>query len=87
MKTSPDRKKEIEIDGILVVVRWSKKNQVKTTAVYLAGEKEFIIDSKNKAGKKLREFLGKRIKIVGKISSEKVTPKVIIVTSYEILDW
>lgn len=78
---------EIEVDGILVPISWSGKNQVGELALYTAGEKEFYIDSGNPKGRELKKLSGKRISLIGELSDEKANPKKLLVKTYEVLDW
>lgn len=87
MKKSVQSTKDFEIDGILVPNSWSARNRVLTIAIHSAGEQEYLIDSKNKAGQELKNFLGKRVKIKGELLQARSDPKRIIVNAYEVFSW
>lgn len=87
MKNALQSTKNFEIDGILVPNSWSARNRVLTIAIHSAGEQEYLIDSKNKAGKELKKFLGKRVKIKGELWQAHSDSKRIVVNAYEVFNW
>ena len=82
-----DMTKGFEVEGILVPISWSGKNQVKETAMYSAGEKEYLIDSGNKKGQELNKLYGNRLKIRGTLTEKETVPHKLLVESYEVLDF
>lgn len=87
MKNTPGRIEEVEIDGILVPSSWSEGNRVMTIAIHTAGELEYQIDFRNKTGKELKNYLGKRVIIKGHLQGTSILPKGIVVQTYKIIDW
>ena len=84
---SADPENKIVVDGILAPYSWSRGYSINRIALHSAGEKEFLIDLRNKKGRELKASLGNRALITGRFSGKKSSPKSIIVESYRIIDW
>ena len=87
MKQTPGCSNQIEIDGILVPYAWSPDNKVESVCLHSTGELEFLIGSETKIEKELLVMLGRRVLIKGRLSRERKCPRLLLVDTYQMIDW
>ena len=57
-----------DMEGIIIPVHWDEEGNPVAIALATSQEEEFLINIKNKKGKKLLEFVRKKVRIQGAIT-------------------
>ena len=74
-----------DVEGIIIPVHWDKDGNPITLAIATPQEEEFLINMKNEKGKKLFEFLQKKVKIAGSITTLANNQKMVTIRKYKII--
>jgi hypothetical protein len=70
------------IEGIIIPVRWDNNGNAIAVALATSQEKEFLINMKNAKGKKILEFLQKKVRIHGPVTTLDNNQKMITIRKY-----
>lgn len=74
--------KNSDIEGIVIPVRWDANGHPTALALATSQEEEFLINMRNKMGKKLLAFLQKKVRIYGEVSISNNEQKMITIREY-----
>ncbi len=80
------KNKAVTVTGIIVPVEWNENGNPVVIAISSHDEQEFIIDNRNKKGKKLEKSLRQNVKVIGKLGKSIKNRKVITVVDYFLMD-
>jgi hypothetical protein len=86
-KVSISRERISNIEGIIIPVRWDEEGNSIAVALATSQEKEFLINMENAMGKKLLEFLQKKVKICGSLTTLDNNQKMITIQTYLPIDY
>jgi hypothetical protein len=71
-----------DMEGIVIPVRWDEDGNPTAIALATQGEQEFLINMRDKMGKKLLAFLQKKVRIFGAVTLCKNNQKMITIRKY-----
>ena len=74
-----------DIEGIIIPVRWDEEGNPITVALATSQEEEFPINMKNAKGKKLLEFLQKKVRIAGSITRLANNQKMVNIQKFQLI--
>jgi hypothetical protein len=74
-----------DIEGIIIPVRWDNDGNPITVALATSQEEEFPINMEKKKGKKLLEFLQKKVKITGSMTTQANNQKMVTIQKYQLI--
>lgn len=80
-RTRPEEKRS-DLEGIIIPVRWDENGHPTAVALATSQEEEFFIDMKNKMGKKLLDFLQKKVRVNGAVTTFNNDQKMITIKEY-----
>lgn len=71
-----------DIEGIIIPVRWDEDGNSIGVAMATSQEEEFLINMENAMGKKLLEFLQKKVRVHGSVIALDNNLKMITIRKY-----
>jgi hypothetical protein len=74
-----------DIEGIIIPVRWDEDGNSIGVALATSQEEEFLINMESAMGKKLLEFLQKKVRICGSFTTLDNNQKMITIRKYLLL--
>lgn len=83
MKTPLTPKETITATGVIIPVDWDEKGNPRAFAISTYEEIEYLIDGRNKAGRKLMEMNQQKIQVTGRLGGMVRNRRLLTVTRYE----
>lgn len=84
-KDSRSGQKINHIEGIIIPVRWDKDGNPITVALATSQEEEYPINMKNEKGKNLLQFLQKKVRIAGLITTLANNQKMVTIRKCQLI--
>ena len=81
-KDSISKDRISDIEGIIIPVRWDEDGNSIAVALATSKEEEILINMKKAKGKKLLEFLQKKVRIHGSVTTLDNNQKMITIRKY-----
>ena len=81
-KDSPSGERISDIEGIIIPVRWDDNGNPIAVALSTSQEEEFLINMKSAKGKKLLEYLQKKVRIAGSVTILDNNQKMLAIKKY-----
>jgi hypothetical protein len=82
-KISISREQICDIEGIIIPVHWDEEGNSIAIALATLQEEEFLINMNTAKGKELLEFLQKKVKIHGSVTTLDNNQKMITIQTYQ----
>lgn len=81
-KDSKPKEQTCVMEGIIIPIRWDENGNSIAVALATSQEEEFLVNMKNAKGKELIEFLQKKVKIHGSLTTLDSNQKMITIRKY-----
>ena len=75
------------IEGIIIPVHWDEEGNSIAVALATSQEEEFLINMENAMGKKLLDFLQKKVKICGSLTTLDNNQKMMTIQKFIPIDY
>lgn len=85
-KIKASEKPSITVTGIVIPAKWDHNENAIAVSIATFQEREYLVDTTNRAGKELCGFLHKKIKVTGFLDPAAKKQKFITVNTYELLE-
>ena len=76
----------ITVTGIVIPAKWDKNENAIAVSIATFQEREYLVDTTNRAGIELCDFLQKKIRVTGFLGPSVKKKRFITVKAYELLD-